>query len=65
VSKKKKPYRYRWPDDIRDDVLGRLLELNAQRAKEEAIAGPAPTTSGKVAKRKKQVSNAQTSFLNE
>ena len=38
-SKKKKPYRYRWPDDIRDEVLGRLLELNAQRAKEEALAG--------------------------
>jgi hypothetical protein len=35
----KKPYRYRWPDDIRDEVLARLLELNAQRAKEEAHAG--------------------------
>ena len=40
-SKKKKPYRYRWPDDIRDEVLGRLLELNAQRAREEALAGAA------------------------
>lgn len=35
-GKKKKPYRYRWPDDIRDEVLARLLELNAQRAEEEA-----------------------------
>ena len=35
-GKKKKPYRYRWPDDIRDEVLARLLELNAQRAGEEA-----------------------------
>ena len=36
---KKKPYRYRWPDDIRDEVLARLLELNAKRADEEARAG--------------------------
>jgi hypothetical protein len=38
-SRRKKPWRYRWPDEIRDEVLGRLLELNAQRAKEEALAG--------------------------
>ncbi|MDO8795561.1 MAG: N-6 DNA methylase [Vicinamibacterales bacterium] len=38
-SRRKKPWRYRWPDDVRDEVLGRLLELNIQRAKEEALAG--------------------------
>ena len=38
-GRKKKPYRYRWPDPIRDEVLARLLELNAQRAAEEARAG--------------------------
>jgi hypothetical protein len=32
---KKKKYRYRWPDEIRDEVLALLLELNRQRAKEE------------------------------
>ena len=36
-SRKKKPWRYRWPDEIRDEVLGRLLELNAQRAREEQL----------------------------
>ena len=36
---RKKPYRYRWPDEIRDEVLARLLELNAERAAEEARAG--------------------------
>ncbi|WP_419944006.1 Eco57I restriction-modification methylase domain-containing protein [Candidatus Poriferisodalis sp.] len=36
---KRKPYRYRWPDDIRDEVLARLLELNGERAAEEARAG--------------------------
>ena len=33
---KKKPYRYRWPDETRDEVLARLLFLNAARAAEEA-----------------------------
>jgi hypothetical protein len=32
---KKKKYRYRWPDEIRNEVLARLLELNRQRAMEE------------------------------
>ena len=41
TSRRKKPWRYRWPDDFRDEVLARLLELNAQRAKEEALAGKA------------------------
>jgi hypothetical protein len=38
---KKKPYRYRWPDDVRDEVLARLLELNAERARGEARVGGA------------------------
>ena len=37
---KKKPYRYRWPDETRDEVLARLLALNAERAEEEARARP-------------------------
>lgn len=36
---KKKPFRYRWPDEVRDEVLARLLELNAERATEEARSG--------------------------
>ena len=40
-GKRKKPYRYRWPDAVRDEVLARLLELNAQRAADEARAGAA------------------------
>jgi hypothetical protein len=41
-TSRKKPWRYRWPDEVRDDVLARLLELNAQRAAEEARAGAVP-----------------------
>ena len=40
---KNKPYRYRWPDEVRDEVLARLLELNGQRAKEEVRSGAAAT----------------------
>jgi hypothetical protein len=35
----RKPWRYRWPDQVRDDVLARLLGLNAERAAEEARVG--------------------------
>ena len=30
-GRKKKPYRYRWPNAVRDEVLARLLALNAER----------------------------------
>ena len=32
-------YRYRWSDDARDEVLARLLELNAERAATETRSG--------------------------
>ena len=38
-GRKKKPYRYRWPDPVRDEVLARLLVLNAERAAEERRPG--------------------------
>jgi len=40
----KKPWRYRWPDDVRDEVLARLLDLNAKRAEAERLAGVAANT---------------------
>jgi hypothetical protein len=46
-SKKKKPWRYRWPDDFRDEVLARLLELNEHRAREERLAGNATASARK------------------
>ena len=36
---KKLPWRHRWPDPIRDDVLARLLALNAERYGEEQAMG--------------------------
>ena len=38
-KRRKLPWRYRWPDDIRDDVLARLLVLNAERYAEEVAQG--------------------------
>jgi hypothetical protein len=34
-----KSIRYRWPDEVRDEVLARLLALNAERHAEEVAAG--------------------------
>ena len=36
---KKKPYRYRWPEEVHDEVLARLLDLNQRRYAEEVDAG--------------------------
>ena len=36
---RKKPYRYRWPDEVRDEVLARLLELNTERSVTEQRSG--------------------------
>ena len=35
---KKRPWRYRWPDELHDEVLARLLALNEARAVLEAQA---------------------------
>ena len=37
----KKPWRYRWPDEVRDEVLMRLLALNRDRARDEKLTGDA------------------------
>ena len=57
-SKKKKPWRYRWPDDFRDKVLARLLELNEQRHKEELLAGTSESLAG--SKKKKPAKKKET-----
>jgi len=39
--RKKKPWRYRWLDEFRDEVLARLLALNQERAAQEQAMRPA------------------------
>ena len=36
---KKKPWRYRWPEEIHDEVLARLFDLNQKRAEAEILGG--------------------------
>jgi hypothetical protein len=38
---RKKPWRHRRPDEVRDEVLARLLELNGRRGEEERVRGHA------------------------
>lgn len=45
--------RYTWSDDTRDEVLGKLLELNHQRYQEEVAAGLHDKTKAKKPKETK------------
>jgi hypothetical protein len=58
TGRRKLPWRYRWPDAVRDDVLARLLALNAERYAEEVAQGlnrkgskPAASSAGTAAQR--------------
>ena len=50
AGRKKPPWRYRWPDDVRDEILMRLLALNREQGREEQLA--AQSAPGTKAKRK-------------
>jgi hypothetical protein len=52
--RRKKPWRYRWPDEIRDEVLARLLELNRQRAIEEGQVPVAAESGGNLSGKRKR-----------
>ena len=59
-----------WPDDFRDEVLARLLELNEQRAKEEVLTGgnhtdQKKTSNAKSKKAKTAISGQQELFEKE
>ena len=53
-GKKKKPYRYRWPEEIHDEVLARLLDLNQKRYAEEVAAGLHDRSNKKAAPQKRK-----------
>ncbi len=58
-SRRKKPWRYRWSDDFRDEVLARLLELNKVRAEQARLAGlTTEAAAGKSKGRKKKTGGA-------
>jgi hypothetical protein len=41
AGRRRKPWRYRWPDAVRDEVLARLIALNGERAAAEQRSGAA------------------------
>ena len=58
TSDRKKPWRYRWIDEDRDEVLARLLELNHTRAEEEAQSVPAASSTSTSVKRGRKSSKS-------
>lgn len=46
-SRRRLPWRYRWPEETRNEVLARLLKLNAERAEEERRLGLGAEASAK------------------
>jgi hypothetical protein len=46
-SRRKKPWRYRWPEAIHDEVLARLLDLNQKRHEAEILGGKHAETKAK------------------
>ena len=69
TQRRRKPWRYRWPDDFRDELLARLLELNGRRAQEEFLAGKPTATTGiktrSAEARKQSLSQTSMSFSPE
>ena len=59
-SRKKKPWRYRWPDEFRDEVLARLLALNQERAAQEKAMGNASGGTKKKPRGNKKISENRT-----
>ena len=45
-SGRRKPWRFRWPDEVRDEVLARLLALNVERAEAERLQGTSKAERG-------------------
>lgn len=78
-SRKRKPWRFRWPDEVQEEVLSRLLALNQERADKErqtngdtpkgprARRKPSKKRRSKASKRKSQeaASQSQTSMFQE
>jgi len=65
TSRRKKPWRYRWPDEFRDEVLARLLALNKERAEQERLAGKAAEAAeGKESGRKRLTGGRKSSKKN-
>lgn len=55
----KKPWRYRWPDEVRDEVLVRLIAHKGEQAAEEWRAGEAVATAAGAVEKPKRAKKAK------
>jgi hypothetical protein len=53
--RKKKPWRYRWHDEARDEVLARLIALNGERVTEERRVGASVANTAGAAEKPKRM----------
>jgi hypothetical protein len=65
TNKRKKPWRYRWTEEVHDEVLARLLELNKERAKMEEIGGKKAENKSKAKASKKKTSKTKSKKITE
>ncbi|WP_318670660.1 type IIL restriction-modification enzyme MmeI [Nostoc flagelliforme] len=56
---RKKPWRYRWTEEVHDEVLARLLDLNQERSQAEILGGKAAQKKPKAKASKKKASKAR------
>lgn len=62
---RKKPWRYRWTEEVHDEVLARLLDLNQKRAQAEIIGGKAAQKKPKAKATKKKTTKTKSKKVGE
>jgi hypothetical protein len=60
---RKKPWRYRWTEQVHDEVLARLLDLNQKRAEAEILGGKAAEGKAKAKGAKKKTTKTKSQKL--
>ncbi|MBD2457057.1 N-6 DNA methylase [Nostoc sp. FACHB-87] len=56
---RKKPWRYRWTEEVHDEVLARLLDLNQKRSQAEILGGKAAQKKPKAKATKKKTTKTK------
>ena len=62
---RKKPWRYRWTEEVHDEVLARLLDLNQERSQAEILGGKAAQKKTKAKASKKKTTKTKSQKVGE
>ncbi|BAY35425.1 hypothetical protein NIES2107_73370 (plasmid) [Nostoc carneum NIES-2107] len=62
---RKKPWRYRWTEEVHDEVLARLLDLNQKRSQAEILGGKAAQKKPKAKANKKKTTKTKSKKIGE